>query len=106
MEIKVKPQVIKTETTWRSKIHGVVFVNDEKNIDTVLKYLVKQDEYWKHGGRELIKVAPVEIDSYGEIYRYCQYVGKKDIYDVEKMITDLKNKGIDVMVFQYVNDED
>ena len=65
-------------------MNGIVLVEKESDINKLWKLLCKQDDYWENY-KELIKIAPKEIDGEGEISAMCQYCGKTDIYDVDKL---------------------
>lgn len=84
MKITVKPKDFVGDSSWQSKMNGVVFVEKEEDIEPLFKLLCEQDDYWEHY-KHIIKVAPKEIDSEGEISRMCQYAGKTDIYDIESL---------------------
>ncbi len=84
MEIIIKPQIFKGCDYWYSKRNGVILVEKEEDIEPLWKLLIEQDDYWEHY-REVIKVAPKEIDGEGDIARMCVYVGKTDIYDVQEL---------------------
>lgn len=100
MQIKIKPQIITGQLTWKSKCQGVVFVQKQEDIEPVWRALCAQDEYWK-SYKNLIKVGPTEIDSKHDLEKYCEYCGETDIYYVRKLIQDLKEKGIEILLFQY-----
>lgn len=80
---------------WDSKIHGVVFVSTEEEIEPLWKALCEQDETWKQY-RELIQVAPKEIDDMRDLSRYCNYVGKTDIYNVKEL-----KERFNFLIYQY-----
>lgn len=84
MEIIIRPRVLKGKSSWDSKCNGVVLVDNDKDIEPLWKLLCKQDEYWKHY-KHLLKVAPKEIDSESDIISMCEWCGKTDIDDVEKL---------------------
>ena len=79
MEIRIKPQVFTGHTSWESKQNGVILVEKQEDIDPLWKLLCAQDDYWEDY-KELIKVAPEEINSVGDLSKMCKYVGKTDIY--------------------------
>lgn len=93
--IKLKPQKIECQNNWSSKIEGVIFVEKESDIDILFNELVKQDSYWEYHKR-LIKVAPKEIEDKDILKNYCEYVGKTDIYEPEKI-----REVVDFIIFQY-----
>lgn len=84
MEILIKPRKFKGCTFWQKKQHGVILVEKVEDIEPLWKLLVKQDEYWEHY-KHIIKVAPKEIDEEGDIASMCDYCGKTDIYNPEKL---------------------
>lgn len=94
MEIKIKPQTFKCQGWWREKIKGVVLVAKEEDIEPLFKLLCEQDEYWE-GHKELIKVAPSEINGVRDLSEMCDYVGKTDIYDIPKL-----KEQIDFLLYQ------
>ena len=75
-------------------MRGVVLVAKEEDIETLFNLLCEQDEYWENH-KDLIKVAPTEINGAGDLTALCEYVGKTDIYDIPK----LKNK-VDFLLYQ------
>jgi len=93
--IKLKPQKIECQDNWDSKIQGVIFVEKEDDIDILFNELVKQDSYWESYKR-LIKVAPKEVEDKDTLKTYCEYVGKTDIYETEKI-----REVVDFIIFQY-----
>jgi hypothetical protein len=84
MEIFIKPRKFTGCASWQSKINGVILVEKEEDIELLWKLLIEQDDYWEHY-KEVIQVAPKEIDGEGDIARMCVYVGKTDIYDVQEL---------------------
>lgn len=84
MEILISPKIFKGYDSWYTKQNGVILVEKEEDIEPLFKLLCEQDDYWENY-KNLIKVAPKEIDSVADISRMCEYVGKTDIYDVEKI---------------------
>jgi hypothetical protein len=84
MEIIIKPRKFEGDSTWVSKLYGVILVEKEEDIELVWKLLCEQDDYWEDY-KHLIKVAPKEIDSVSEISAMCEYAGKTDIYDVKAL---------------------
>ena len=84
MEILIKPRKFLGCTSWQSQLNGVILVEKEEDIEPLWKLLIEQDDYWAHY-KEVIQVAPAEIDGEGDIARMCVYVGKTDIYDVQKL---------------------
>jgi len=84
MEIRIKPQVFTGHTSWESKQNGVILVEKQEDIDPLWKLLCYQDDYWEDY-KELIKVAPKEINSERDLSRMCEYVGKTDIYNLSEL---------------------
>lgn len=105
MEIKIKPQVFTCYESWEAKRQGVVFVEKEEDIEPVWEALRDQDDYWE-SYKNLIKVAPTEINQVTDLQRYCEYCGKTDIYKVSELKSKLGEKGIEIILFQYREDED
>lgn len=93
MEIKITTY-IKCLGNWNSKCNGVVLVKYKKDIEPLWKLLCEQDEYWK-SYKELIKVAPKQIDSLSELNALVKYCGKTDIYNIEEL-----KKKIPFMIYQ------
>jgi hypothetical protein len=93
--ITIRPRQIKSQDSWESKIQGVLFVEKEKDIETLWILLCEQDDYWEDY-KHLIKVAPKEIDNEEDLKKYCQYVGKTDIWNVKEL-----QQKIDFIIFQY-----
>lgn len=100
MKIIIKPRYLEGCSSWESKIEGVVLVEKESDIEPLWKLLCEQDEYWV-GYKNLIKVAPKEIDGVSEIISMCEYVGKTDIYELEEL-----QKQIPFIIYQYRDNED
>jgi hypothetical protein len=84
MEILIKPQKFTGSDSWESKQNGVVLVEKKADIEPLWKLLCEQDHYWV-SYKNLIKVAPKEINSVGDISRMCEYCGKTDIYKIEEI---------------------
>lgn len=86
MEIKItpKPRKFSGHSVWDTKVDGVVLVEKEEDIEPLYKLLVEQDDYWE-GRKNLIKVAPKEIEHEQELDHLCEYVGKTDIYNLEEL---------------------
>lgn len=84
MEILIKPKKFTGGDSWESKQYGVVLVEKEDDIEPLWKLLCEQDHYWE-SYKNLIKVAPKEINSVGDIIRMCEYCGKTDIYKIEEI---------------------
>jgi hypothetical protein len=95
MKIIINPREFSGDTSWESKMEGVVLVEKEDQIDPLWKLLCEQDDYWEDY-KDLIKVAPKTIDSVADIKRMCEYCGKTDIYNVEE----IRSK-IPFIIFQY-----
>lgn len=100
LEIKIKPQIVTCDGSWESKMYGAIFVEKEEDIDPLFKLLCDQDDYWEDY-KELIHVAPKEVNSKSDLYKYCQWCGKTDIYDVKA----LKEK-IPFIIYQYSDNND
>ena len=75
MKIIINPREFSGDTSWESKMEGVVLVEKEDQIDPLWKLLCEQDDYWEDY-KDLIKVAPKTIDSVADIKRMCEYCGK------------------------------
>lgn len=84
MKIIIKPREFKCKGHWQSKMKGVVLVEKEEHIEPLWKLLCEQDDYWENY-KEIIKVAPKEINGEEEISAMCQYCGKTDIYDIAEI---------------------
>jgi len=84
MEIKIKPKKFTGGDSWESKQYGVVLVEKKQDIEPLWRLLCEQDHYWEKY-KNLIKVAPTEIDDINEIYDMCEYCGKTDIYNIEEL---------------------
>ena len=84
MEILIKSRKFTGCTSWESKLNGIILVEKEEDIETLWKLLIQQDSYWDHY-KEVIQVAPKEIDGEGDIARMCVYVGKTDIYNPQEL---------------------
>lgn len=82
MEILIKPQKFTGSDSWESKQYGVVLVEKEDNIEPIWELLCEQDVTWKYY-KNLIKVAPKEIESIKDLRNMCEYCGKTDIYNIE-----------------------
>lgn len=95
------PPVVKCNNSWNSKVESVVLVEKEEDIIPLWVLLCKQDEYWDHY-IHLIKVAPKEIDSIADIKAMCEYCGKTDIWDVDKL---KEESGIRFILYQYYDED-
>jgi len=84
MEILIRPRKFTGCTSWQSNLNGVILVEKEEDIEPLWKLLIEQDDYWEHY-KEVIQVAPKEIDGEGDISSMCVYVGKTDIYNVQEL---------------------
>jgi hypothetical protein len=84
MEILIKPQKFTGDTSWQSKLNGVILVEKEEDIEPLWKLLIEQDDYWE-SYKEVIQVAPKEINGIQDISRMCVYVGKTDIYNPQEL---------------------
>lgn len=96
MEIKIRPNVFEGNTSWFSKMEGVILVEKEEDIEPLWELLCEQDDYWR-SFKEVIKVAPKEIDSVEDIKRMCVYAGKTDIYNPEEI-----QQKIPFIMYQYI----
>lgn len=94
------PPVVRCIDSWNSKTQGVVLVEKEEDIEPLWKLLCDQDDYWEHY-KNLIKVAPKEIDSIVDIKLMCDWSGKTDIWDIPK----LKESGIRFILYQYYEED-
>lgn len=99
MKIQISPKFVECQECWGSKGFGCIFVQKEEDIDIVWNVLCDQDEYWDDY-KNLIKVAPVIIESEKDLYKYCNYVGKTDVYDVNAVKRTLFEKGIEIVFYQ------
>jgi hypothetical protein len=97
MEIKVRPSVISSDDYWGRKGEGVVFVTDESHIETAWKVLCEQDDYWE-SYKELIKVAPLEVNHRSDLRHYMEWAGKTDV-DIPAVRAKLAALGVDIMFF-------
>lgn len=98
MEFNIKiSRVFNGYDSWESKVYGVILVQKEEDIEPLFKLLCEQDDYWEDY-KELIQVAPKEIEKIEDLEDLCSYVGKTDIYDVSA----LKEK-IPFIIYQYQN---
>lgn len=95
MNIKLKPNYLKCEGYWHDKKQSIIFVEKEEDINVLHKLLCEQDEYWEDY-KHIIQVAPTDEVSIRDIEQMCQYCGRTDIFDVDK----LKEK-INFIIFQY-----
>ena len=84
MEILIRPEKFTGGNYWESKSNGVILVEKESDIEPLWQLLIEQDEYWERY-KEVIQVAPKEIDSVADIERMCVYVGKTDIHRPEEL---------------------
>jgi hypothetical protein len=84
MEILIRPRKFIGDTSWESKLNGVILVEKEEDIEPLWKLLIEQDDYWEYY-KGVIQVAPKEIDGEEDIARMCVYVGKTDIYNVQEL---------------------
>lgn len=84
MEILIRPRMFKGYNYWQPEMNGVILVEKEEDIEPLWKLLVEQDDYWENY-KEVIQVAPKEIDGEGDIARMCVYVGKTDIYNPQEL---------------------
>ena len=84
MEILINSRKFTGCTSWQSKLYGVILVEKEEDIEPLWELLIEQDDYWENY-KEVIQVAPKEIDGEGDISRMCVYVGKTDIYNVQEL---------------------
>lgn len=84
MEILIKPRKFIGCTRWQSKMNGVILVEKEEDIEPLWRLLITQDSYWGNY-KQVIQVAPKEIDSENDIAKMCVYVGNTDIYNVQEI---------------------
>jgi hypothetical protein len=99
-EITIKPKKFKSHEVWHSKMQGVVLVEKGEYIDILWKLFCEQDDYWENY-KDLIKVAPKEIDSEEGLKRLCEYCGKTDIYDFDDLKSKALEKGVDFKLYQF-----
>lgn len=100
MNIQRSNPYIESKTDWCEKQHGVIFIDDFSKIGIVQQYLIKQDDYWTDD-RGIIQPKPESVSGESELMEYCKYIGKRDIYDVPKFISDMEKEGIGVFVWWY-----
>lgn len=84
MKILIKPKEFTGDDYWESKLNGVILVEKEEDIEPLWRLLVEQDDYWENY-KDVIQVAPKEIDGEGDISKMCVYVGKTDIYNPKEL---------------------
>lgn len=84
MYITIKPQKFTGSLKWYSKLSSVIFVEKKEDIEPLWKLLCEQDEYWEQY-KKIIKVAPKEINNEYDLNKYCEYCGKTDIYEIDKL---------------------
>ena len=84
MKILIKPKEFTGDDYWLKKQEGVILVEKEEDIESLWKLLCKQDDYWEDY-KHIIKITPKEINDIGEIIGMCEYAGKTDVYEPEKM---------------------
>jgi len=68
---------------WIHKKQGVIYVEHDWQIAELHELLCRQDEYWE-GKSHIIKTW-VGPKSMAEVESDCEYTGKTDIYEVEKL---------------------
>lgn len=99
MKVTFKPRTFDGQSSWEPKMQGVIFVKSEEDIDKLWKVLCEQDDYWE-SYKKLIKVLPEgEFKDETDFIKYCDYVGKTDIYDVKSV-----REKVDFMIYQYRED--
>ena len=98
-------QIIESMQSWERKRFGVILVDKVENIDTVLQYLIEQDDTWENY-KDLVKVAPASIVNERDLTRLCKYSGKTDIYEENEFFDFCKSKNIDVFLYQTSLDEE
>ena len=81
MEILIK---FTGDTHWVEKLDGVVLVENEMDIDRLHLLLIEQDEYWT-SKKNLIKVAPKNINSLKELDDMCECIGRTDIWNLKEL---------------------
>ena len=88
---------LKSATSWESKSLGGIFVNNKEHISTVLEILIEQDNYWEYK-KELVMLLP-ENPTPTLIRSMCDYCDKVNIYEMNKFLKKLENKGINVFIY-------
>lgn len=83
---------------WNSKCYSVIFVRKEADKEILFNALVEQDDYWEDSFG-LIKVIPSDLTGFRPS-RYTQYAGKIDIYDVDKLKSDMLELGVEFIIYQ------
>jgi hypothetical protein len=83
---------------WNTKSYGVIYVRKEADKEILFNALVEQDDYWEDA-IDLIKVLPNDITGF-RASRYTEYVGKRDIYDVTKLKSDMLEIGVEFIIYQ------
>jgi hypothetical protein len=83
---------------WNTKSYGVIYVRKEADKEILFNALVEQDDYWEDA-IDLIKVLPNDITGF-RASRYTEYVGKRDIYDVTKLKSDMLEMGVEFIIYQ------
>jgi len=84
MEIIIKPRALKSAEMWLNKLNSVILVEKEEDVEPLWKLLCEQDDYWEEY-KNIIKIAPKEIESEREIVNMCEYCGKTDIDNIKSL---------------------
>ena len=95
MEIIIRPKKFTGDLSWESKMESVVLVSNEEDKEKLFALLCAQDDYWK-SYKNLIKIAPKEIDEIEDIRNMCEYCGKTDIYNIKEI-----KSQVDFIIYQY-----
>ena len=95
LKIMLKPKFFTGGESWENRMEGVIFVSNEEDKEHIFRLLVEQDNYWEYY-KNLIKIAPEEIDDITDIENLCEYCGKTDIYNYKE----LKSK-VDFISYQF-----
>ncbi len=96
---------LKSRDRWDEKKYGVILIDNFDRADEVLRYLRRQDDYWRNR-LYLIREKPLEIISEKTIQDLCDYTSKTSIYDMPKFMEAMRILGIGVFVYQYDKDCD
>lgn len=104
MQIKIKPQFVTSQEGWTAKMQGVVLVQKQEDIEPIWEAFCEQDDYWE-SYKNLFKVAPEEVNGPRDLEKMCEYCGKTDIYDYEKLKNKLLEQGLEFILFQYQEED-
>lgn len=102
MKIQINPQFYEGSNSWYQKTQGVILVEKKEHIEPVWKVLCEQDDYWEDY-KNLIKIAPLTIDNKTDLNCLCEYCGKTDIYDVDKVRKILAEQNIEFLIHQFLD---